>query len=541
MERAEAIKIIKTATVYTPEEMEALETLIPELKESEDEMIIKTLQEYVKNRNWILNGPSQGEVLTWLEKQKDASKAIKAVDRIDKYIDKHLANAHDMKDSDPDKKYYRGWDDALGKMSEILQDVYSGEKQKEQPQEELVYRLNGFMQEYIKEGKDEAEKEHRFKCYQLFWDALEDADFFEQKEQKPTPDWMPKFLDELRSKKNYFDLDEHRDIEGHILAIINWIAPNYFKEKEQKPVEGDNETEIQKAFREGKSAGRKEVLDHPEVYGLRNAIEEAFEGFEDALTTLLENVYMESNDEDGGEYGIEHFRKIAKEASSYLIPLANNEKPAEWSENFEEAVADLIEKAKQGKCDSLSPTEEGFKLLAIAKHSPVKQEWSDEDEKMACTILNLLCSQVTYVTGQGTISGKQYPTYAKERDWFYALAKKMGFHKYKIGEVITEWKKEDIDDKMLSKSKPIEWTEEDKKKIQEILEPSYETHCGLCRSFCPQQKIEWSEEDEIYLQDVLWCMKQASKVARGENDMGACWSAERWLKSLPERFNLQPK
>ena len=59
------------------------------------------------------------------------------------------------------------------------------EKQEKQPKEELVYCLNGFMQEYIKEGKDEEEKEHRFKCYQLFWDALEDADFFEQKEQKP--------------------------------------------------------------------------------------------------------------------------------------------------------------------------------------------------------------------------------------------------------------------------------------------------------------------------------------------------------------------
>jgi len=66
------------------------------------------------------------------EKQKDASKAIEAVERIDKYIDEHLANAHDMKDSNPDKKYYRGWDDALGKMAGILQDVYSGEKQKEQ-------------------------------------------------------------------------------------------------------------------------------------------------------------------------------------------------------------------------------------------------------------------------------------------------------------------------------------------------------------------------------------------------------------------------
>ena len=58
------------------------------------------------------------------------------------------------------------------------------EKQKDN-KDELVYRLNGLMQDYIKECKDDEEKEHRLKCYRLFWDALQDANFFEQKEQKP--------------------------------------------------------------------------------------------------------------------------------------------------------------------------------------------------------------------------------------------------------------------------------------------------------------------------------------------------------------------
>lgn len=58
------------------------------------------------------------------------------------------------------------------------------EKQKE-PTEELSTRLNGLMQEYVKSGKDEEEQEHRLKCYQLFWDAIGDSEFFKQKEQKP--------------------------------------------------------------------------------------------------------------------------------------------------------------------------------------------------------------------------------------------------------------------------------------------------------------------------------------------------------------------
>ncbi len=54
------------------------------------------------------------------------------------------------------------------------------EKQKEPEKEELVYRLNGLMQEYINEAKDQEEEEHRFKCYKLFWNALEDTSYFEK-------------------------------------------------------------------------------------------------------------------------------------------------------------------------------------------------------------------------------------------------------------------------------------------------------------------------------------------------------------------------
>lgn len=81
MERAEAIKIIKTATVYTPEEMEALETLIPELRESEDERIRKWIYNLVSNLD-PQNEDAEKELdemkplaLAWLEKQKEQNSA----------------------------------------------------------------------------------------------------------------------------------------------------------------------------------------------------------------------------------------------------------------------------------------------------------------------------------------------------------------------------------------------------------------------------------------------------------------------------------
>lgn len=112
----------------------------------------------------------------YLEKQKDASKAIEAVERIDKYIDEHLANAHDMKDSDPEKKYYRGWDDALGKMAGILQDVYSVEKKKESLRDfidDFPYSVE--KEQNSTESEDEKIRARLYEYFQKFLKGHEDC------------------------------------------------------------------------------------------------------------------------------------------------------------------------------------------------------------------------------------------------------------------------------------------------------------------------------------------------------------------------------
>ena len=225
----------------------AVEHAFPELRESEDERIRKRLLWFLANYNGRWDYPeTRMACRAWLEKQEDASKAIEAVDRIDKYIDEHLANAHDMKDSNPDKKYYRGWDDALGKMAGILQDVYSGEKQK-----------------------------------------------------------------------------EPENVSASTMIPSCWEV----KQKEQKP--------------EGVYV---DCTEHPEWYGMPKK----------PHRVCLDTVEA-----------IDKVRELDEQ-------MEKEQKPA----------------------------------------------WSEEDEEIAHTILNLPCSQVTYVTGQGTTSGKQFITYAKERDWF---------------------------------------------------------------------------------------------------------------------------
>ena len=143
--------------------------ICPELADSEDERIMKDIMLAVGN--WF-HYKRVEEIRAYLEKQKDASKAIEAVDRIDKYIDKHLANAHDMKDSNPDKKYYRGWDDALGKMAGILQDVYSEEKRKEQKPQGVYVDCTEHPEWYgmpAKEQKPADRFEEAREKYQVEW------------------------------------------------------------------------------------------------------------------------------------------------------------------------------------------------------------------------------------------------------------------------------------------------------------------------------------------------------------------------------------
>ena len=134
------------------EQKKTVEEFFPQLHESEDERIRKKCMDFI--RKWS-SKEDRDECLAWLEKQKE---------------------------------------NYLGKYSE---------------EENLAYRLNWVMQDYYKAGKDDEEREHRFKCYQLFWDSLEDTNFFEQKEQKPA-EWS-------------------EEDEKMLDVIINYIPDEYIR------------------------------------------------------------------------------------------------------------------------------------------------------------------------------------------------------------------------------------------------------------------------------------------------------------------------
>lgn len=80
MTREEAIEVLKKKVEYLESDKRfkaAVETLIPELKESEDEKIRKWLIDYFKavGKSWIHRDISPEQIIDWLEKQKEQKPA----------------------------------------------------------------------------------------------------------------------------------------------------------------------------------------------------------------------------------------------------------------------------------------------------------------------------------------------------------------------------------------------------------------------------------------------------------------------------------
>ena len=112
--------------------------------------------------------------------------------------------------------------------------------------------------------------------------------------------------------------------------------------------------------------------------------------------------------------------------------------------------------------------------------------------------------------------------------------------------------------------KPAEWSEEDTCVLEDAVtavdllgnDDEYsKTHPNLAKAFRAakdwlkclperfnlQPKQEWGEEDETAFGDLMWCIKQASKSAKDENDMGNVWFAENWVKNRLKSIRPQPK
>ena len=436
MTKEEAINEIKSWDFLEGKEIEAIHTLVPELAEDEDERVRKSLIEFLT----IIKGISENGRTTWtvrkgdaemckssiaylekqkeniekeyvfrplagtditiaaeqairradegdrlvlafngayipvrkgcnankivdiydafIEKQKDASKAIEAVDRIDKYIDEHLANAHDMKDSNPDKKYYRGWDDALGEMARILQDVYSGEKQKEQ------------------NGKDE--------------ECTDFTIYYPLKNGKGEYECIPySFNDSLTFFSEDKDLiDFHRACFYTEEECNEWIE----QQKEQKSVDYDHE--MWKNCEVNFEGGKKEVIEHPEKYGLQKPAEWNGEDKEmlDSIIRVVCGVGVQPN--GLREKQVSWLKALRPQSKDEIykekdeaFKLGKHQLAIKFMNYLDENRPEGKMSLSNGECEDI---DKAFKendwpkiMRYVEKYSPqLKPEWSEEDEDM---------------------------------------------------------------------------------------------------------------------------------------------------------------
>lgn len=165
-------------------------TIFHEFRESEEERIIKTLQEYVKNRNWPLNGPTQDEALAYLEKQKENPKNADSIPADCVSDAKCEDRWHKVEDSLPDNGRLVLAQDNLGNR--------------------LLARYDG-------EGN---------------WEVS------------------------VYDNEDYYCRN----------TITKWCEIPSEKQKEQKPVDYDHE--MWKNCEANFEGGKKEVIEHPEKYGL---------------------------------------------------------------------------------------------------------------------------------------------------------------------------------------------------------------------------------------------------------------------------------
>lgn len=308
MTRKEAINIIKSATVYTPEEMEALETLIPELRESEDERIRKFICSIIDNlepKDFV--GVKKMNVLAWLEKQKDLDKMIVVSPEV---WDEAIADAYEngKKDNERQKEpehdatdakservikaarsVLNNWldgtncPDVSGDFTELEYAIreYDGEeKQKEPENTSASVMIPSCWEEKQKENSKSADSissdcTSNAKCEDR-WHNVKDSLPDSTREVLCKDAIGNYFIGRYYSKgvwevSMYDDCDKSNEDNP---PVVMWIDIPAEKQKEQKPEENCTlEFEKAKAKYEGIVEGKQTVIDNPEEYSLCEQVE----------------------------------------------------------------------------------------------------------------------------------------------------------------------------------------------------------------------------------------------------------------------------
>lgn len=404
MEREEAINLVKQVLpcLNIDEKIrEGFETLIPELAESEDERMLRTIirgfENWKGNGNVTFNNTKVDDILAYLEKQKDSASN----------------NFEDVWNEEDCEEIIAEGQKLTPRFKEFLKEVCHAwydrgaklEKQKEtgirwfksdnvkNPDKPYIDKVGMF---YTTDGRmcyaSEIEKQKR----ETLRDFVDDFPYrVEQKEQKPTKkhDLVAQLREHLANtpkeqlEAEWKELEEWNHVGPTVeeylgrIKSAEWTLPKDFEEAVYKVANFispfDNQEELRKVshhFAEQLLSLAKKELDEPAEWG---------------KPTI------------NGE-------PIPTENQSIDIPLA------EWSEEDEETLAcaiSVFEDFAECKNVSVPPAsaKRYLKRLKSLRPQP-KQEWSEEDDDF----INMLILHFNYLINKGGDSVETYKSYIEK-------------------------------------------------------------------------------------------------------------------------------
>jgi len=428
MTREEAINILSErygSALFS--ERTALETLIPELRENEDEMIRKWLYDYISNcpnNNFAFyGGVGKDAVLNYLEKQKergeanfregylhgfeDAQKEQKPTNNStrEKIISRATSEKQVVLISESGGEAEIGWDTrSLEDAKKLLEYGLAfinksitnpAEKQKDNAS-------NSFDDVWDEEDCEEIIAEGqkltpRFKellkevCHAWYDRGVKLA---EQKAAE-TPQWMIDFLNDILSSCIiYDDYVRRREYQSKVLGIIKWLenqktkTPQWMIDflKEIQPYSINKEEYAGYAGRIEFESKILTIIKWLEGNFIQQKEQKPVEWTKLTWKDVndLEEIMNEvRSDYRGGGIGQKSFGLEVLERFRYIKGDeldVKEQKPTEWSEEGKNAIVDILRGLHKGILYK-EAEEIADDILKFLKPKP-KNEWSEEDERM---------------------------------------------------------------------------------------------------------------------------------------------------------------
>ena len=497
--------------------------VVEELEESEDERIRKRVIGYLKQdaEEYPEREERINKMIAYLEKQKENPKNANSIPADCVSNAKCPYKIHgegefvgDIRDT---PAYWRGWDDAM--------------KQKEQkPNVELIQR-SWYMEGYhdrefgkepkwiIKTGEGGPQHELNPRYGQPLADKQKPVDdkAFEEwiddwwrHHKVNNPDSYDKG-DEIQFDEREFknwsrgirNMYQRKSVEFHIdNPNIQKFDPNVNVTTSNSSVDGKELLYVcNKSYNIGYRDGKAEVQ-KPDT---RDADDLQLLGF---IYDLLNEIKWKDS------------WAMSKEECLRRLNDYHPQKPAEWSEEDEHRRTDAIYFLETTKIH-YADTSEIEKTIGWLKSLPErinlqpKQEWSEEDEIERDSIIEYINSGNIYATSKVNM---------------------ISWLKFLHPQPKAEWSEEDEH----RREGVVEWLRDHQKTIDRNSNnqayESIESLISWLKSLRPQPKAEWSKNDTVFLNEITDFFENKTVRLQHDLDMYA-----HWLKSLPERFNLQPK